>query len=507
MYIVYGILLYFKPIRPEHGDMIFESSSVFKRYHAASDTERVTITDVPDFTEDRTEFVNDMKTLVTSATVTDMMRMLEQYDARPLNRDVYNALRELRSYSKRASYIIQVFRDPSPGKRDVRRIVDNVWANMYKIYDNSSVVNLIVDYTNWNLSKSVELKNGHTTRVVAMLELTDRRLVTSDCEVIKVWDTSTGDCTELKNDRVRNVGKLCLLSEGDIIVHGTVDGNESLVTWDIARAEYLHFACNGSLLDMVASPSEPRVVYYTTESGLYKLNVIDRSCVMLSYGMHSRVICLHNGHIASIRHGRRTTVQIYDALTRKFELDLGPSCGPRLCALSELQDGCVACVIPTTRVRGEYVTQIWDIKTGEEKQRMLSQSRIANFPTSSRISQLADGKLVTFTNGMVSIWTLDDNNIYYKLAKTFRTHRNQRYVMDIESSMTKTHGGEIITAMHKTDHHDVPDDKLLRVWNPDSGECVVRADVDGQYTSCVLILSNGQLATGSKRGVVRLWGG
>ena len=109
MFILYGILCYYKKRRPEHQEAKMKRDSL-----------RILVQNFPNIDlssleEDR--WVKDvrhiMKDVVKSTSVFEWMNILKEYHARPFDRYVYNTLKNVcKSRYHRVTYIIKVFCDP-----------------------------------------------------------------------------------------------------------------------------------------------------------------------------------------------------------------------------------------------------------------------------------------------------------------------------------------------------------------------------------------------------------
>ena len=514
LYIVYGIMLYFKQRRPEH-ELLVQGLHLNRMYHSPIEADRSTIR----HRNERTLFVEEMTGMVQRTPVGTLMKMFKQYHARPLNYRAYITLTQYKTRSERISHIIKVFSNTP--EKNVRDRIRDVWEDMG---NESRLGDIIADYTVFRLTKPTIKLEKHTTEICTMLELPDGRLASAayNDKVIRIWNTSSGSCTELTNDRVDDISHLQRMANGDLVHSGTVDSKRNIVVWNLATGTFRNFEYNGHLEDLVVSPSRPYTILYVSREPawgirrkLYKIDTTTGTVVELLWNDNCfTVLWLRDGHIACkvFRDVMICNIDTKLTVVKNLRFTWGDLDESKPCALLQLHDGSLACV-GIKRDTFEFATEIFDLETGETIQAMEPQ-RLRGGLTSRKftILQSPDGTLVTLIHDVVSIWKLV-NNIYYELSTTpFRIANGYLYSEPPESfksGIITTLWNDIVTATCGWEVLDPalekPDYRLIRVWEPDTGECVSQVDI-GEYTTCLFMMSNGKLATGSADGIIRLWG-
>ena len=519
MFILYGILCYFKQTRPGHSSaMMYLPTGVSPSYHlmsrlqekysahSAQDRSPIFCND-----DESAQFVYSIKALVQRTPVTILMKMLTQYHARPFDRFVYNALKNkvYRRSADRASHIIRVFSNPL--EKTLRDHIHGFWTDC--VGGESRVSDIIGDYAEFRLTEVAkeELK-GHTTKIHTILELPDERLVTvaENDKTIRLWNISTNDHTTLtlKNAPI----EVKVMFNGNLVILD--DTYDKIVVYDIGTNTCREFDVHDGLLEYIAVSPSQSLIAYTTTSGFYVLdpNVEEKQNGVVAqeedgYGIFGKVVFLSDGHLACVCRG---CVHIYDIELSRLRTLISTefSKNREISTLVELSEGSLASV---SGVRDRYVIQIWNIETGECKQTIEHKSECSSMLylfEKPQVLQLPDGRLVTIVNGMVRIWDLS-YGIYYTPSTSFRICREGQRAILVPINISATPDSHLVTSTLNNDNqYELPDNTLVRVWNPDSGECVnqIGTYTDQKFSTCLMVSSKRQiLATGSADGTIRIF--
>lgn len=295
---------------------------------------------------------------------------------------------------------------------------------------------------------------------------------------LDVWNIVSGQCTQEIEQKIEHVLKKYIKPNSQLVGKGNKEG-----ILDIASGKYIRKldGLKGDLFSCYAiTPNSKQMIISEDKS----LKAWD-----LESGQFLRTLGEDIGYVVSINitpDGKRASCRILDHPLTIWDIDSGQ----RLHTLEGHRDS-ISCddITPNSKqaISGSYdkSIKIWDIESGQCLRTLESHSHFSDLKITP------DGKYIVSASDEVKVWDLKNG----ESICTFKGHNNT-----IGEVILTPDGKYVVSGRSVT-----LNDKTIHIWDAKSGQCIHTLEGHNSSISSVRITPDGKHVVSGDNNILRVW--